>query len=53
MMFKCKKCGSTNYELKERNNGTGTATGLYCKECGFWHKWIAKSDLERYKGGLY
>ncbi len=48
-MFKCKKCGHTEYALREK----GTATGLYCAKCGFWHKWVGKSDLQRYKGGLY
>lgn len=48
-MFKCKKCGNTEYVLREK----GTGTGLYCAKCSFWHKWVGKSDLERYKGGLY
>ncbi|MFA5625514.1 MAG: hypothetical protein WC966_10750 [Bradymonadales bacterium] len=52
-MFKCKKCGFFDYELKEKPNGSGTATGLYCKTCGFWHKWIGKDELVRYKAGLY
>ena len=44
-MFKCKKCSSTNYELKEK----GTATGLYCAKCGFWHKWLNKTELKQYR----
>lgn len=48
-MFKCKKCDSTKYVLREK----GTATGLYCAKCGFWHKWVAKSDLVRYKVGMH
>ena len=45
-MFKCKKCGSEKYKLIEK----GTATGLYCADCGFWHKWVAKKELYRYQG---
>ena len=48
-MFKCKKCDSTKYVLREK----GTATGLYCAKCGFWHKWVGKSDLVRYKVGMH
>ena len=48
-MFKCKKCENTEYYLKEK----GTATGLYCAKCGFWHKWVGKDQLERYKIGMY
>lgn len=43
--FKCKKCGSIKYEIKEKSNGTGVAKGLYCAECGFWHKWLGKKDV--------
>jgi len=45
-MFRCKKCGSEKYKLTEK----GTATGLYCADCGFWHKWVAKKELYRYQG---
>lgn len=47
--FVCKKCGSTEYEIKDKNNGTGIAHGLYCAKCGFWHKWIGKDDLRKYE----
>lgn len=47
-MFKCKKCGSEKYKLTEK----GTATGLYCADCGFWHKWVGKDELRKYKGLL-
>lgn len=45
MNFECKKCKHTDYVLKE----VGTATGLYCAKCGFWHKWIPKHQVESYK----
>ena len=45
--FICKKCGSTEYEIKDKSNGTGIAHGLYCAKCGFWHKWIGKEELKR------
>lgn len=47
--FVCKKCGSTEYKIKDKNNGTGIAHGLYCAKCGFWHKWIGKDDLRKYE----
>ena len=46
--FICKKCGSTEYEIKDRSNGTGIAHGLYCAKCGFWHKWLGKEELKQY-----
>ena len=49
MKFTCKKCGSTEYEIKSKPNGTGTATGLYCAKCGFWHKWLGKDEKRQYE----
>lgn len=46
--FVCKKCGSTEYEIKDKPNGTGIAHGLYCAKCGFWHKWLNKEELKQY-----
>lgn len=46
--FICKKCGSTEYEIKDKPNGTGIAHGLYCAKCGFWHKWLSKEELRQY-----
>lgn len=46
--FICKKCGSTEYEIKDKSNGTGIAHGLYCAKCGFWHKWLGKEELKQY-----
>ena len=46
--FVCKKCGSTEYEIKDKPNGTGIAHGLYCAKCGFWHKWLGKEELKQY-----
>ena len=46
--FVCKKCGSNEYEIKDKPNGTGIAHGLYCAKCGFWHKWLGKEELKLY-----
>lgn len=46
--FICKKCGSTEYEIKDKPNGTGIAHGLYCAKCDFWHKWLGKEELKQY-----
>lgn len=45
--FICKKCGSSEYEIKDKSNGTGVAHGLYCAKCGFWHKWLGKEELRK------
>lgn len=35
------KCGATNeVELRPQ----GSATGLYCKKCGRWLKWVGKDE---------
>lgn len=47
--FVCKKCGSTEYKIKDKSNGTGTAHGLYCAKCGFWHKWLGKEEKRLYE----
>lgn len=47
--FVCKKCGSLEYEIKDKPNGTGIAHGLYCAKCGFWHKWLSKDELRKYE----
>lgn len=39
--FCCKKCGSLDLFTKE----SGTQTGLYCKDCGAWLKWLGKEEL--------
>lgn len=42
--FVCKKCGNKTYIVQEKSNGTGLATGLYCAQCGTWHKWLNKQE---------
>lgn len=49
MNFKCKKCGSDKYFTKSKNNGTGTAIGLYCAKCGQWQKWLNKQERNLYE----
>lgn len=39
--MKCKKCGSTDFETKSK----GIHTGMYCKECGAWQKWVGKGEV--------
>ena len=46
--FICKKCGNTEYIVKEKPNGTGIATGLYCAKCGTWQKWLNKQEKVLY-----
>ena len=38
--YKC-KCGCIEFFTKE----SGSATGLYCKKCGKWIKWLGKDEL--------
>lgn len=49
MIFKCIKCGSTDYKIIEKSNGRGIATGLYCAKCGSWHKWLGKEEKRQYE----
>lgn len=42
MVFKCKKCGSVKYLTKEKGN----QLGLYCADCGAWHKWLNASEKQ-------
>ena len=37
----CKKCKSRDLFLRE----SGSATGLYCADCGVWQKWVRKKEL--------
>ena len=37
----CKECGSVDFEVKEK----GVHTGLYCKHCDSWQKWVSKPQL--------
>lgn len=42
MKYECKKCGAVNdIELVKK----GAQTGLYCKLCGTWIKWIGKDEM--------
>ena len=50
--FICKKCGSKNYKVFEKSNGTGIATGLYCADCGAWQKWLNKQEKAIYTATL-
>ncbi len=44
MEFKCNKCGSSNYTTEKHGNNTG----LYCSDCGKWHKWLNKDEVRVY-----
>ena len=37
---KCNKCGCEEFCIKE----SGTQTGLYCKKCNKWIKWLSKKE---------
>lgn len=39
-IFSCCKCGSVDLFLRER----GSSTGLYCRDCGAWQKWVGKDE---------
>jgi hypothetical protein len=41
----CKRCGST--ELFTRPQGVHT--GLFCRECNLWQKWVSKGDARRFQ----
>lgn len=44
MDFKCNKCGSNDYITEKHGNNTG----LYCADCGKWHKWLNKDEVRIY-----
>ena len=39
------KCGCKDFYVK--NNGN--KTGLYCKSCGEWQKWLNKNEIKKYE----
>lgn len=40
----CKKCKSSNYEIRQAK----TKTGAYCKDCGAWIKWVKNEERNSY-----
>ena len=40
----CKHCGSNSLYIANR----GVHTGLYCKDCGKWIKWMSKSEIKEF-----
>ncbi len=48
MDFKCNRCGSKNYMIRK----VCSQTGLYCSDCGKWHKWLNKDEIRVYSEGL-
>jgi len=43
--YQCLKCdNNTKFYIHE----SGSQTGLYCKECGAWVKWLGKSEISKY-----
>lgn len=44
--MKCKKCDhEDNFIILKKNNNTG----LYCKVCQGWQKWLTKNEIWSYK----
>lgn len=41
----CKKCGSISLHTETK----GSATGLYCDDCGAWVKWLGKDGKRAYE----
>jgi len=41
----CNKCGSHSFFTEKR----GTNTGLYCKRCGSWYKWLSKDEVRLFE----
>lgn len=40
----CKKCGSIDLFTDKKGNNTG----LYCRDCGAWIKWLGKDELRAF-----
>lgn len=43
--YKCPKCNGTNLFTKKKD----TQTGLYCKDCGRWIKWLNKEEARLFE----
>lgn len=43
--YKCPKCSSTNLFTRK----IGPQTGLYCKDCGRWIKWLNKDEARAFE----
>lgn len=41
----CKKCGSIYLHTETK----GSATGLYCDDCGAWVKWLGKDEKRAFE----
>ena len=41
----CKKCGSISLHTETK----GSATGLYCNDCGAWVKWLGKDEKRAFE----
>lgn len=39
--YRCPKCNSKDLFVKK----VGNNTGLYCRDCGAWIKWVGKNEL--------
>lgn len=39
----CSKCGGKDFFMKSKVNSN--QTGLYCKNCGRWIKWLSKDEV--------
>ena len=46
MDFKCTKCKSERYILKEKGN---SMVGVYCADCGKWQRWLSKEEMQQVK----
>lgn len=40
-MYQCKKCNSSEMILQIKS----TNTGLYCRKCGAWQKWLSREEI--------
>ena len=41
---RCRKCDSTDVEVKT----SGNRTGAYCRKCGAWIKWMSYEEIQKY-----
>lgn len=42
--YKCRKCNSTNVEVKI----VGKRTGVYCLDCGAWIRWMSFKEMQKF-----
>lgn len=47
--YVCKSCGSVEFDVRFE----GQHTGLYCRHCKKWYKWLSKNEVNIFKDASF